>query len=131
VPKWWPQWIAVTTGGDEGNNNKDADDTDEELVAATERDFKRQARQPADHFKNLLEATCPNHTYPIKNKLKECTTMKNYMTMGTFAKSKKPEGDSAGKATARFPEEKVVVTIYDGPPLPHMSHTASSNSPAG
>jgi hypothetical protein len=27
------------------------------------------------------------------HKLNECTMMKNYMTMGTFARSKKPKGD--------------------------------------
>jgi hypothetical protein len=41
--------------------------------------------------------------------------MKNYMTMGTFAKGNKPEGDSAGKAAAPFPEEKAVMSIYGGP----------------
>jgi hypothetical protein len=56
-------------------------------------DFKHQARQPADRFEKLLEATCPNHAYPVKQKLKECTMMKNYMTSGALAKGKKPEGD--------------------------------------
>jgi hypothetical protein len=41
--------------------------------------------------------------------------MKNYMTTGTFAKGKRPEGDSAGRATTPFPEEKVVMSIYGGP----------------
>jgi hypothetical protein len=41
--------------------------------------------------------------------------MKNYMTMGTFARGKTDEGDSAGKADAPFPEEKVVMLIYGGP----------------
>jgi hypothetical protein len=49
--------------------------------------------------------------YPDKHKLKECTMMKNYMTTGTFAKVKRLEGDSAGKA---------VVLIY-GRPAPHES----------
>jgi hypothetical protein len=49
---------------------------DEELVVAVGREFKRQTRQPTDHFKKLLEATCPNHMYPIRHKLKECTMMK-------------------------------------------------------
>jgi hypothetical protein len=49
-----------------------------------------------DSNKKLLEATCPNHTYPVRHKLKECTMMNNYMTTGTFARSKKPEGDSMG-----------------------------------
>jgi hypothetical protein len=46
--------------------------------------------------------------------------MKNYMTMGTFAKGKKPEGDSAGEVDAPFPKEKVAMSIYDGrtPPPP-------------
>jgi hypothetical protein len=47
--------------------------------------------------------------------------MKNYMTMGTFAKGKKLEGTSAGKATTPFPEEKAVMSIY-GVPAPHESH---------
>jgi hypothetical protein len=34
--------------------------------------------------------------YHIRHKLKECTMIKNYMTTGTFAKGKGPEGDSAG-----------------------------------
>jgi hypothetical protein len=42
--------------------------------------------------------------------------MKNYMTMGTFARSKKPEGDSVGEAAAPFPEEKAVMSIYGRPP---------------
>jgi hypothetical protein len=39
------------------------------------------------------------------------------MTMGTFARSKKPEGDSVGKATAPFPKEKAVMSIYSGSAL--------------
>jgi hypothetical protein len=43
--------------------------------------------------------------------------MKNYVTMGAFAKGKKPKGDSMGKATAPFPKEKAVMSIYGGPAL--------------
>jgi hypothetical protein len=84
---------------------------DEELIAAAERDFKREAWQPTDHFKKLLESTCPNHTYPIWHKLMECTMMKNYKTIGTFPRGKKPEGDLTGKAVAPFPKEKAVMSI--------------------
>jgi hypothetical protein len=38
----------------------------------------------------------------------------NYMTMGSFAMGKKPEGDSAGKVAALSPKEKVVMSIYGG-----------------
>jgi hypothetical protein len=50
-----------------------------------------------------FEATCLNDTYPVRHKLKECTMMKNYMTMGALAIGKKPEGDLVGKAAAPFP----------------------------
>jgi hypothetical protein len=46
--------------------------------------------------------------------------MKNYRTTRTFARSKKPNGDSSGKATIPFPEEKVVMSFYSGP-NPHES----------
>jgi hypothetical protein len=66
--------------------------------------------------------------YPIWRNLKECTMMKNYMTMGTFARGKKPEGDSTGKVAAPFPEDKVVMLIYGG--SAPMNHGVSSNLPA-
>jgi hypothetical protein len=77
-------------------------------------------RQPTNNFEKLLEVTCPNHAYPIRHKLKECSMMMNYMTTGYFAKGKKPEGDPAGRAAAPFPKEKVVMSIYGGP-VPHVS----------
>jgi hypothetical protein len=72
-----PQRVAVTTSCDD----KEADGSDEEHVMTAKCDFKRQARQPNDHFEKLLRATCPNHVYPIKHKLTECTMMKNFMNL--------------------------------------------------
>jgi hypothetical protein len=115
-----PPRVTVATNYDEGDNDKEVDDSDVELIATIERNFKRQARQPTDHFEKLLEATCPNHVYPVRHKLKKCSMMKNYMTMGAFTKGKKIEGDRAGKATAPFPREKAVMSIYSGP-APHES----------
>jgi hypothetical protein len=119
-PRRRPHRVTVAANRDDDDNDKDANDSDEELMAAIEHDFKHQARLPVDHFEELLEATCLNHTYPIKHKLKECTMMKNYMTMGNLARNKKPEGDSAVKAGAPFPEEKAVMSIYGGL-APHES----------
>jgi hypothetical protein len=96
-----------------------------ELVAAAERDSKRQAWQLADHFKKLLEATCPNHMYLVRHKLKECTMMKNYMTTGIFAKGKSPDGDSAGKVAALSPRRKWSCRFTEGQPT--MSHGANSS----
>jgi hypothetical protein len=114
-PKRQPQWVTITTTCDKGDNDKDAGDFDVELVTTAKRDSKHQAWQLTDHFKKLLKATYPNHMYPVRHKLKECTMMKNYMTTGIFAKGKRPDGDSAGKVAAPFPKEKVVMLIYGGP----------------
>jgi hypothetical protein len=72
-----------------------------------------------NHVK-LLEVTCPNHAYPVRNKLKECTMMKNIMTSRALSKGKKPEGEPGGKAVTPFPGEEVVMSIYGGP-VPHES----------
>jgi hypothetical protein len=54
--------------------------------------------------------------------------MKNYMTTGTFAKGKKPEGGPVGKAATPFLEEKAVMSICSGPtPPPPTSPGISSN----
>jgi hypothetical protein len=44
-------------------------------------------------------------------KLKECSLMKNYMTMQAFTKGKKAEGESLGKDVTPFLKEKVVTSI--------------------
>jgi hypothetical protein len=88
-------------------NDMDASDSDEELVEAAERNFKCLARSPTDHFEKLLEVTCPNHKFPIKHKLKECSMMKNYMTTRSQARAKKTEGESAGKVTAPFQRKRL------------------------
>jgi hypothetical protein len=96
------------------------DDSDEEHVTTTECDFKNQVWQPNDLFEKLLKVTCPNHAYPIRHKLKECTMMRNYMITGALTKGRKPEGDPGGKATAPFPKEEAVMSIYYGH-APHKS----------
>jgi hypothetical protein len=37
-----------------------------------------------DHFKMLLEETCPNHAYLVNHKLRECIMMKNFMAPGSL-----------------------------------------------
>jgi hypothetical protein len=46
--------------------------------------------------------------------------MKNYMTTGALTEEKKPKGDPVGKATAPFPGEEVVMSIYDGSAPPRV-----------
>jgi hypothetical protein len=40
---------------------------------------------PTDHFKRLLEEAYPNHTYPVRHKLKDCSMMRSFMTLGSLS----------------------------------------------
>jgi hypothetical protein len=66
-------------------------DSDKEYVVAPERGFKCQSQPPTGHFERLLKAACPNHTYPIRHKLKKCGMMKNFMTAGALTKARSPK----------------------------------------
>jgi hypothetical protein len=106
VATWRSQRVVVTTSCDEGANDNEADDADEELIAATEHDFKRQPQQPTNQFEKLVKATYPNHTYPIRHKLKECTMMKNYMTTKTFSRVRKLKDDPTRKDVPQSPKRR-------------------------
>jgi hypothetical protein len=71
-------------------------------------------------LEKLLEASCPNHAYPIKHKLKECTMLRYFMTSGALSKGKKPKGGPGGHVATTFLGEEVVMSIYGGP-VPHES----------
>jgi hypothetical protein len=87
--KWHPRWVTIATSNND--NDKETDDDEQEYIMTAERDFKRQARQPKDHFQKLLEVVYPNHTYPVKHRLKDYTMIKkNVMTSGAISKGKKP-----------------------------------------
>jgi hypothetical protein len=111
--KWHPQQVTVTTSCND--DDKEADRSDEEYVASAERDFKHQVRWPNEHFVKLLEVAYLNHEYPMKHKLKECTMMKNFLTLGALSKGKKPRGDQGRRGMTPFPREEVVMSIYSGP----------------
>jgi hypothetical protein len=70
-------------------NNKEVDESDEEYVVATEHEFMHQAWYPKDHFKKVLKVACPNHTYLVKYKLKDCTMLKNFMTSGPSPRARR------------------------------------------
>jgi hypothetical protein len=93
APKVAKSGKSGATSCNDDDNNKEVDDSDEEHIADVERDFRHKAQQPNDHFEKLLKATYPNHAYPVKHKLKECTMMKNYMASWALSKGKNPEGD--------------------------------------
>jgi hypothetical protein len=104
---------VTVTANDDGDDDQ-ADDSDEGYVTAVERDFRHQTWPPKDYFEKLLEASCPNYSYPFRHKLKDCTMMKNFMTSGAISKGRKPGGGDPGwKGTAPISGEAEVMTIFD------------------
>jgi hypothetical protein len=108
--KWHPRCVAIMASDDSDEGK--ADDSSKEYVTAIKHDFKHKVWQQKDHFKKLHKATRPNHSYPVKHKLKDYTVMKNFMTSADLLKRRKLEGDPGGKDTAPIPEEVEVMTIF-------------------
>jgi hypothetical protein len=109
--KWSPWHISIAASN--AFNDEKANDSGEEYVLNIEHNFKHQMWQSRDHFEKLLKATYPNHSYPVKNKLKDYTMMKFFMMLGAFSKGRKLEGDLGGKGTTPIPGEAEVMTIFD------------------
>jgi hypothetical protein len=72
---------------------------------------KRPVRPPTDHLKRILEEAYPNHAYPIRHKLKDCSMMRSFMTSGYLAKGAELYEGSYKSDMTSFPEENVVMTV--------------------
>jgi hypothetical protein len=72
---------------------------------------------PTDHYESLLKEACPNQTYHVKQNLKDCDMMKNFMTLGYLTRDKENIGDLGRKGVMPFLREEAVMTVYDGHPL--------------
>jgi hypothetical protein len=78
-----------------------------------------------DHFKKLLEETCPNHAYLIRHKLRDCGMMKSFMTSGSLSWGMEVNEISDEGDTMPFHEEDAVMMIYDRHPSPGMRHASN------
>jgi hypothetical protein len=78
-----------------------------------------------DHFEKLLEETCPNHAYPVKQKLRDCGMMTNFMALGPLARGMEVNKVSDEGDTMSFLREDAVMTIYDACPSPGMCRVSN------
>jgi hypothetical protein len=101
-------FATTASYGDAGEEIKDSD---VEFVATVGRDFQRSTRPPKGHFKKILEAACPHHPYPVRNKLRDYTMMKRFITLGAPPGGDEPTRDSRGRGTVLAPEVVEVATI--------------------
>jgi hypothetical protein len=53
-------------------------------ISTTMPSGRRLVRTPTDYMKRLHEEACPNHAYPIRHKLKDCSMMRSFMTSGSL-----------------------------------------------
>jgi hypothetical protein len=93
------------------NLGKKIENSDEEFIASTQRDFKWCTRPPKDHFEKILGSTCPQHPYPVKHKLRDCTMMRRFMSsMGTPPGDDELAREPRGRGMA-LEEAEVTTTI--------------------
>jgi hypothetical protein len=93
-----------------GSVREKIESSDEEFVASAERDFKRRTQLLKDHFKKVLEVACPHHPYPVKHKLRDCTMMKIFMSLGTSTAAAELARNLGGRGTM-LGEVKVVTIV--------------------
>jgi hypothetical protein len=97
-PKCRPSRLAATVNN--GNVEKEIENSDEEFIAAAERDFKRCTIPPKDHFERIIAAAYPHHQYPVKHKLRDCTMMRRLKSSAsTPSRSDKLARDPRGGGT--------------------------------
>jgi hypothetical protein len=116
-----PQGAMTMIDHDDGGYEKVGGSRGGRVVTAARSD-KHQARLPMDHFKRLPEEACPNHAYPVRNKLKDYNMMKSFMISGSLTQGTKLNEDSGGSDTMPFPGEDTVMMVYGG--HPHQGGTA-------
>jgi hypothetical protein len=119
---------AATVADNDGGSDKEVGSTGMVRVVAVTGKGKRQAWPPTDHFEKLLEETSPNHAYPIKHKLRDCSMMKNFMASGSLNRGMEVDEVPDESDVTPFPRDDVVMMIYDGRPSPRV-HRTSNLSP--
>jgi hypothetical protein len=75
-----------------------------------------------DYFKRLLEEACPNHAYPVRHKLKDCSMMRSFMTLGSLTWGAELGEGLDVSETMPFLEENAAMMVYRG--HPHQGGTA-------
>jgi hypothetical protein len=107
---------------DNGGINEQVDCPDTMHATEATSNSKCQAWLPTDHFEKLLEEACPNHTYPIKHKLWDCSLMKNFMATRSLSWSMEVNEAPIEDDVMPFPGEEAVMTIFGRQPSPEKRH---------
>jgi hypothetical protein len=108
---------TVATSSHDDDHGWEAGSPNMGRIAATTCGGRCLIRTPSNHFKRLLEEARPNHTYPIRHKIKGCGMMQSFMTSRSLTYGVDlDEGPDESGATL-FPEENTIMTVFEGHPL--------------
>jgi hypothetical protein len=115
---------STPAAGDDGSTNKQAGNSRVVCAMGAASSGKHQVLPPTNHFKKLLEETCPNHAYPVKHKLRDCIMMKNFISSGSLARGMEVDDVLDEGNTMPFLREDTVMMIYHGHSSPGMRHAS-------
>ena len=92
---------------------------EDSLVAAADRKGGRKPEEGTpNHFKKLLEGSCPNHAFPIKHLLKDYGLMRRFLSGGSNkgekGKDPPPAADNAKEKDVGFPTRNNCLMIFGG-----------------
>jgi hypothetical protein len=107
---------TITTTSRDNDHNWEVGSSDVRRISTAARSDKHLMRPPIAHFKRLLEEAYPNHSYPIRHKLKYCGMMRSFMTSRSLTWGAELNKGPDGSDTTPFPEENAVMTVYGGRP---------------
>ena len=72
----------------------------------------------ANHFEKSLEGPCPNHAFPVKHLLKDCSLMRRFLSggpnKGEHGKGPTPTTDDAEEKDDGFPTPDGCLMIFRG-----------------
>jgi hypothetical protein len=104
------------TNDDRGNGEK-AGGSGVMRIMTMECSSKHQAQPPTNHFERLLKEACPNHTYLVKHKLRDCIMMKNFIVSRSLTRGMELDKILDEGNAMPFPREDTIMIVYDGHPL--------------
>ena len=50
------------------------------MAAADRKGGRKPTEGTPNHFKKMLEGPCPNHAFPVKHPLKDCSLMRKFLS---------------------------------------------------
>ena len=79
---------------------------------------RKPTESTPNHFKKMLEGLCPNHAFPIKHLLKDCSLMRKFLAgsanKGEQGKEPTPTTDDAKEKDDSFSTPNGCLMIFGG-----------------